>query len=172
MPESCTHTAYLDNNVVCYIGNDNLPQESQSLDDLLDLSARGSIRLITSKLARDEMERCSKREHVRLPIRIFNLLEKGPFIEDHTVLGFANQDGLRGTVCSYPLVADDPLSRELQQIGLDRMDAHHVMLAIRNNCDFFVTCDQRSILRHRKSIEAHQPSIRLLKPSELVKLLR
>jgi predicted nucleic acid-binding protein len=165
-------TAYLDTNVVCYMGNDNLPAESPALDELMDLAGEGVVRLTTSELSQQEMARCSKQERVRLPRRVFNLLEKGPFIPDHTVLGFANQEGPMGTVCSNPMVADDPISRQLRQIGLDRMDAHHLMLAIRNGCDFFVTCDRASILKYRDAIKGQFPAIQLMKPSELVQELR
>jgi hypothetical protein len=138
--------AYLDNNVVCALGNDDLAAESAALDELLDLRESGKVELFTSKLSKEEMAKCSKPEFMKLPRRIFSLLDKGPYFEDHTVLGFANQEGPMGTVCSYPLVSDDPISSELQKLGLDRTDAHHLMLAIRNECDFFVVCDKRSIL--------------------------
>lgn len=163
--------AYLDNNVVCALGNDDLAVESAALDELLALYDRGKLKLITSRLSTEEMAKCSKQEFMKLPRRIFSLLEKGPFVEDHAVVGFGNQEGTLGTVCAHPLVADEPISKELQQIGLDRTDAHHLMLAITYGCDFFVTCDVRSILKYRALIEDRFRNIRLLKPSELVKEL-
>src|SRR5262245_25686062 len=139
MTQQMTPTAYLDNNVVCSIGNDDLPAESRALDELVNLFGQGNVKLMTSKLSKDEMDKCSRQEFLKLPNRIFNLLEKGPFVEDHTLLGFHNEWGPMGGA-SCPLIADDPISTELRAIGLDRTDAHHVMLAIRNGCDFFVTC--------------------------------
>ena len=46
------------------------------------------------------------------------------------------------------------------------------MLAIRNGCDYFVTCDAKSILKYRATVEAQYPAIKLVKPSELVALLK
>ena len=163
--------AYLDNNVVCAIGNDDLKAESEAFDTLLDLSGRGEVRLVTSQLSKEEMDRCSKQEYMKVPNRIFNLLKKDPFVQDHTLLGFHNQwDRTGGSSC--PLIEDDPYSTELRRIGLDRTDAHHVMLAIRNGCDYFVTCDAKSILKYRATVEAQYPAIKLVKPSELVALLK
>src|SRR5262249_28823169 len=101
--------------------------------------------------------------------RVYCLLEKVEFLPDHEVVGFHNQWDRRGG-CSYPLVADDPTVRELLDIGLDRTDAQHPMLAIQHGCAYFVTCDERSILKHRATIEGKYP-INLVKPSELLPML-
>ena len=50
----------------------------------------------------------------------------------------------------------------------DRLRGHHVMVAIRSGCGYFVTCDERSILKFRVSVEGRYPQIKLRKPSELV----
>jgi len=62
---------------------------------------------------------------------------------------------------------EDPIARQLRQIGLDRTDAHHVMIAIQNGCDALVTSDQATILKYRRAVEA-QFAIRLMRPSEFV----
>ncbi len=64
-----------------------------------------------------------------------------------------------------------PTSRALRKPGLDRTDAHHVMLAIREHCKFFITCDARSILKYRNDIEAEFPAIKLRQSSEVVAAL-
>ena len=56
----------------------------------------------------------------------------------------------------------------LRQIGLDRTDAHHLMLAIRAECDIFLTCDKKTILNQRCEIESKFPSIKPKTPLELV----
>jgi hypothetical protein len=57
----------------------------------------------------------------------------------------------------------------LRAIGLDRTDAHHVLLAVWSGCRFFVSCDHRSLLKHSKKIGELYPNLRLVKPSEVVK---
>jgi hypothetical protein len=134
---------------------------------MLRLHSEGKIGVVTSEVTRQEME--TWRGKNRPPAeRVFYLLEKVEFIQDHTVHGFANQEGPMGTVCSYPLVSDDPVSRKLREIGLGRTDAHHVMLAIHNGCDYFITCDTKSILKYRLAVEAKCPEIKLRKPSQLL----
>lgn len=160
--------AYLDNNVVCGITKDDLPVgEPEALTDLLRLHSERKISVVTSEITRREMETWRGKNRPAAE-RVFYLLEKVEFIQDHTVHGFANQEGPMGTVCSYPIVSDDPASRELRDIGLDRTDAHHVMLAVHNGCDYFITCDTKSILKYRPDVEAKYPKIKLRKPSELV----
>lgn len=163
--------AYLDNNVVCALAKDDVDAaESAALDSLMELADSDALCLQTSRLSLDEMETCSKPEKLKTARRFYRALEKGKFIEDHTLLGFHNQwDRTGGTSC--PLIEDDPYSTELRRIGLDRTDAHHVMLAIRNGCDYFVTCDARSILKYRAAVEAKYPTIKLVRPSELVAFL-
>jgi hypothetical protein len=69
---------------------------------------------------------------------------------------------------TYPLIEDDPVARRLREIGLDRLDAHHVMLAIKRECAVFVTCDEATILKYRAQVDAEFP-IRLTLPSKLVR---
>ncbi len=66
-----------------------------------------------------------------------------------------------------PRIEDDPVAKRLREVGLDRRDAHHVMLAIRSKCVVFVTCDEETLLKYRTEVEAEFP-IRLRLPSELV----
>lgn len=159
---------YLDNNVVCGVTKDDLPAgEPEALTDLLRLHSETKIRVVTSEVTRQEIEKWKGKG--RPPAeRVYYLIGKVEFVQDHNVHGFANQEGPMGTVCSSPLVSDDPVSRNLQDLGLDRIDAHHVMLAICNGCDYFVTCDAKSILKYRAAVEAQYPAIKLQKPSELV----
>src|SRR5262249_7405781 len=99
--------AYLDNNIVCGITKDDLPEgEPDALTDMLRLHSEGKVRVATSQLTRQEMGTWKGKN--RPPAeRIFYLMEKVEFIEDHTLLGFHNQWGRTGG-CSVPLVEDDP----------------------------------------------------------------
>jgi predicted nucleic acid-binding protein len=169
--------AYLDNNVVSAIAKDDTPTEAKALEELLELFEAGKVQLVTSKVTGAEIARY-KGPNRRIVEVIYKLLKKVPFVEDHTVLGFNNPSGHSGAAsyyyfggASYPLVADDPISAGLRQMGLDRTDAHHLMLAIRSGCDVFLTCDP-DFLSRRIQIELMYPQTRILLPSLLVAQLQ
>ncbi len=160
--------AYLDTDIVSAIAKDDYADETDALDKLLELSSAGNLELVTSELTRREID-AYKGQHRKGVARVYLLLKKVPFVEDHTLLGIHSQWDRYGGV-SYPLMEDDPISRDLRQMGLDRTDAHHLMLAIRAGCHVFLTCDENTILRLRPQIQ-NRFQIRLLKPSELVQEL-
>jgi predicted nucleic acid-binding protein len=134
--------AYLDNNVVCGVTKDDLPAgEPEALTELVRMHSEGKVRVVTSELTRKEMAAWKGKN--RPPAeRVFYLLEKVEFLPDHAVVGFHNQWDRTGG-CSYPLAGDEPVVRSLLAIGLDRTDAHHLMLAIKHHCEYFVTCDKK-----------------------------
>lgn len=155
--------AYLDTDIVSAIVKDDYPDESAALDRLLEFAEADKVAIVASDLTRKEIERYKGRLKKNIE-RVYRLLGKVTFLEDHTVLGF-HTDPYFGD--SSPLVEDDPISSALRQTGLERTDAHHLMLAIRAKCEVFLTCDEKTILRKRAPIEAAFP-IKLMKPSELV----
>jgi hypothetical protein len=162
VPKGC-----LDNKAVCDVTkNDLAASESEALTHLLRLHSEGKVRVVTSEVTRKETA-VWKGANRPPAERVFYLLDKVEFIEDQILLGFHNHWDQTGG-CSYPLIEEDSCSTELRQIGLDRADAHHVMLAIRNGCHYFVTCDAKSILKYRPAVEAMYPTIKLRKPSEVV----
>src|SRR5262249_45348679 len=97
-------------------------------------------------------------------------LSKVTYADDHKLLGYYNITDQLGGFSVSPLIEDDATSRKLRGIGLDRTDAHHLMLAVASGCTVFLTCDVRSILKHRGKIEAQYP-IKVLRPSEYRALL-
>ena len=155
--------AYLDTDIVSAIAKDDYPKESAALDLLLASAEAGKVAIVASELTRKEIERYQGQQSKSIQ-RVYSLLGKVTFVEDHTVLGF-HTDPYFGD--SSPLVEDDRISSTLRQMGLERTDAHHLMLAIRANCEVFLTCDEKTILSKRAPIEARFP-IKLMKPSELV----
>jgi predicted nucleic acid-binding protein len=155
---------YLDNNIVSAIVKDDYPDESAALDKLLESVEARKLEIVTSELTRREIERYQGSTRKAID-RVYRLREKVSFLDDHTVLGFHSEWHSSGGA-SYPLVEDDVISVELRRMGLGRTDAHHLMLAIRAKCDVFLTCDEKTILKHRAAIEARFP-IKLKKPSEL-----
>jgi predicted nucleic acid-binding protein len=61
------------------------------------------------------------------------------------------------------------LFAKLKAAGLnDDDDAKHVMYAIANKCQFFVTTDENDLFPKKAALEAVCPAIRILKPSEFI----
>ena len=86
------------------------------------------------------------------------------FVDDHTLRGFNTVGDPLGGFVTSPLLEPDPIARVLWALGVKQLDAHHLMVAIRNHCDVFLTCD-RGILARREAIQ-RKFSIRIAKPSE------
>jgi predicted nucleic acid-binding protein len=165
--------AYLDNSVISAKVKNEFLNEIIALSKLLKMFASGTLELVTSEVTLKEIEaylgemKCDMKD-------FFALLKGVPLIEDHTVLGFHSQWSSQGGG-SYPLVQDDSVSSSIRKIlqkkkQKNRVDAHHLMVAIKGGCDVFLTLDHRTILKYGAQIENNFP-IHLMKPSELLKEL-
>lgn len=156
--------AYLDSNVISAIAKKDFPSEILALKQLMDSFGAGMLDLRTSKVAHTEIERYAGMKKSEMK-ELYHRLEKVPFVEDHELLGFNSQWDRYGGV-SYPLIEDDAMSSALRKMGLERPDAHHLMLAIHAQCDVFLTYDEKTILNRCAEIEGRF-HIRLMKPSAL-----
>ena len=158
---------YVDNDVVSTLRrHDPTRPEYAAILELKARSDRDEITLVVSKVHDREAARVPE-VYRREQEAFLALLPKVEFVDDHRFYGFNDIDlGHRGYI-SNPLVADDPTAKRLREIGLDRVDAHHVMVAIQNGCVVFVTCDSRTILKYREAVEAEFPVL-LMRPSEFI----
>jgi hypothetical protein len=160
-------TTYLDNDVICGIVKQDLePKENEAVVGLLRLRDQGAIRLVSSEVTKQELARWKGEKRQDAEAEYENL-EKVEYILDHRLIGFNNQWSRQGG-WSSPMIEDDPLAAALWKLGLRRTDSHHLMLAIREKCHYFVTCDRKTILSRRRAIEAAFSDIRLLSPAELL----
>jgi predicted nucleic acid-binding protein len=145
-------------------------QELEALRSLWTLRESGKIFLFRSRVVRAELEGASKNRD-RLQADYESL---DPIPKDENVVGFQHlTDHLGGTVSSYPLVSDildEPIYKELtEQRRLRARDAHHITHAIGNNCDVFLTRDERTIMKpHREWLEHRFPGLRIRRPTELI----
>jgi hypothetical protein len=162
---------YIDNDVVSgFRRRDLKPDELAAIDTLKALAVTGSISLFVSAVHDREASPLPEqyRQEQQKILAAFPTVE---FADDHRLLGFNTMysgPGGRGGFTTHPLIEDDVAARRLREIGLDRLDAHHVMLAITRECAVFVTCDEATILKHRAAVEAASP-IRLMLLSELAR---
>jgi hypothetical protein len=95
-----------------------------------------------------------------------------PIPKDEKLLGFNTQDdGCRGFTSS-PIISDvqdEGICAELMARGLDQRDAEHITQAVSNDCDVFLTRDERTIInRHREWLEQRFPKLKVRLPSELL----
>jgi predicted nucleic acid-binding protein len=161
---------YADQNVVSALWRwHQRPEENAAIRVLKEWSDAGRITLHVSDV--HDREQRLPEQYREAHEAILAVLPRVEFADDHQLLGFNTMyagPGGRGGFTTHPLLKDDKVARRLREIGLDRLDAHHVMLAIRRECAVFVTCDVATILKYRAQVEAEFP-IRLMLPSELVR---
>jgi len=156
---------FLDHDMVSGLGKGDLPPEQLiALNLIMELYMAGKHALTTSEVSLREL--VPYRGEYRPDIeKFYAALQKVPLVEDHELLGFNIQSDLY-TFISSPLIEDHPVASGLRQMGLDRTDAHHVMLAHLAGCDVFLTCD-RGIL-HRATKINQRFSIEPMKPTALM----
>jgi hypothetical protein len=97
-----------------------------------------------------------------------------PVPKDEKLLGFqttSDQYGGFGFVCC-PIIADvqdETIRNELIARGLEQRDAEHITQAVCNDCDVFLTRDERTIVKpHRAWLERRFPKLKVWLPSELL----
>ena len=148
-------------------------EEMAAVDALYDLAAAGRIEIVTSKQTRIEQERTPDPElRSQLAARTDDV---ALVPNDHRLLGFNTLRDNVGGFFSGPLISDiideELLGRLKTEAGLEEADARHVMYAVRNGCDYFVTLDEKDLLPNRSSVDAICKTMRVLKPTEAVKEL-
>ncbi len=162
---------YLDNSVVSAIARDDIRQESEAIGKILKAYDAGILDLWTLKFTSEEIENAPADK--RRPIEnVYSLLEKVPHFDRQKVLGM-NVYWDRYTSINAPMIADDPVWIKLKETGLDNNDANQLMLAIRADCDVFLTVDYKDFIKDeaRKSSIEQEYKTRLMTPTDLVKEL-
>jgi predicted nucleic acid-binding protein len=161
---------YLDNVIASGKVRGDLPlEEMAAVQILATADEKGQIEIYTSRWSWAEQER-ARDDFVRAKLK-----ESRGQIEvvadDHRVLGFWNQEDPRfGTFSTNPMVTeivDERLFSDLKNAGISDGDARHLMYAIHNKCDWFVTLDTRDLLPKRSVIAPLCRGTKIVKPSEL-----
>jgi len=158
---------------------DNVAASGRVLGDLAPDTEMDAVRVIEAAHAGGHLKMVTSRESWREqeqtsdPIKRATLAaargEVSVVATDHTVMGFSNVESPTGTTAANPIVTDivdEALFRDIKTIGLDDGDAKHLMYALVNNCQCFVTLDH-DFLDRRDLLEVRCKPIRILKPSEL-----
>jgi hypothetical protein len=130
-----------------------LSEEMAAVHALAKAAEKGQIEIYTSRWSWAEQDR-TRDDFARVKLKE-SRGEVEIVAEDHRVLGFWNDEHSRfGTVSTNPMVTeivDERLFSDLKKAGISDGDAKHLMYAIHNKCDRFVTLDTYDLLPKRST---------------------
>jgi hypothetical protein len=158
---------YMDNVVASAITKKDLEpaEEQEALEAILIPSDK--FGLYVSPQCNREMDRIPNEEHRRE--RTAGIAGY-PHVKDvYLILGFQSPLDWRIGGAVGPLIDDKPdrkLYEWLRSLGLDENDAMHMMYAIHNTCDIFLTNDRKNFSSRREKIQERYPSIKVTWPTE------
>jgi hypothetical protein len=158
--------AYLDNCVVSGMVRGDLDLAEMAVIPALKAAVEnGRLRLVTSRESHREQDRATDPNVHALLVRA---RPEYPLVKDEKLLGFNIQDE-PFTFISSPMVTeyvDIDLYEKFKIAGLKDSDARHLMYAVHNKCDRFVTTDP-DFLSRRSGLAALCQGTKIVRPSEL-----
>jgi hypothetical protein len=162
-----------------YVDTSALPSNIRHSDakSQADLAAYKQLKkqlpMFTSHLVRHEVERT--KDEIRRNSLIVDIEGLEPIQKDEKLLGFNSVQTDRYGFVTYPLISDvqdESIRQELMERRLDQRDAEHITQAVCNECDVFLTRDEKSLINpHREWLENRFPKLRIMRPSELLAFL-
>jgi len=161
---------YYDNVAACGRVLGDLCAHEQSALNLIEAAHRaGRLKRVTSRESWREQDR-TKDPGKRAALEAARA-EVSAVATDHVLLGFNHLTDRRGgTTVLSPIITDivdEVLFADLKRMGLKDADARHLMYAVTNSCDRFLTTDP-DFHNRRDALHVRCPSIRIMRPSELV----
>jgi hypothetical protein len=165
--------AYLDNVIVSGMTRGDLTPAAEmiAVRQMQAASTNGRLEIVCDLFtSREAWREQDKTKNQALRSQFEQDRSKVPVVpNDHQLIGFhTSQDHLGGlSVC--PLVTDivdDTLFCDFKQVGLKDPDARHLMYAVHNGCDRFVTLDP-DFLDRRVSLHRLCRGLQICKPTEL-----
>ncbi len=143
----------------------NIQGERDALKELAD-----KFDLFSSKFVLKEvMKTCdeTQRDYLIVDYRALK-----PVPKDERFQGAYTLFDQYGGYIENPLISDvqdEALVNELTDQGLKNGDPEHIVQAVCNECDVFLTCDKKTIIKpHREWLEKRFPTLRIRLPSELL----
>lgn len=141
-------SGYLDTCIVSGLTNGDLSKaDLAALRRIFEAREAGTIELVTSDVTKRETDQIPPQ--YRAPHEaIYDLLRRVPVAPSHlTATRIVNTGVIQGAW------REDPLFVRLRNLLPDAADAEHIFQAEKHGVDFFVTVDQRTILRHKANVE-------------------
>ena len=159
--------AYLDNCVVSGMVRGDLAAAEMAVIPKLKVAVdEGRLRLVTSRESHREQDRATD-PNVRAMLK--QARPEVPLVaENEKLLGFNIQDE-PFTFISSPMLTeyvDADLYEKFKKVGLRDGDARHLMYAVHNKCDRFVTTDPDFLLG-RSQLTTLCPATKIVTPREL-----
>ena len=163
---------YFDTVIVSAAVVSDLPTgEMAGVEKLVAAFADGKIDVETSRLTWDEQDGAKGTVKSKL------LAARGrfPVVPNDTKLLGSNRVDFGGVIMSTPGltgIMDEALHKTFCGTGLEERDAQHLMYAVLDGCDRFVTADHHFLKRRRPILEASCRGLLIRQPSELVSELK
>jgi len=160
--------AYLDTNIVSSIRKRDNRSEAEAIATLINAGDLGQVQLVTSELTLEEIKRVPSQ--YRLPLeQTFHKFEKVAIVRwDELIFLRPISSAKPGPV--GPVSLNEPLYDSLLNLGLEVPDARHLFVAVRQNCQAFLTCDnsrRTGILRRATKIQSLTGMV-VQRPSEFL----
>ena len=153
---------YMDTCIISRIADQNIePKEAKALRELGDLD---NVRLLTSKKLTEEIQKAPYETTRELLLFVAGQFGKVPYIEitipTHWPWGSPPWGQLPWGTGRWGRGQVDSVYDGLRKL-FEPDDTDHIFQATKNNCDYFMTLDDRTIL---KRVKAHKDELSLLCP--------
>ena len=164
---------YLDANLIFDPSKiDNIIQEEA--EALKSLSESPRIKFYVSEKVKKEIEKHKNPKKKDYLLFLYNLIQKIP--EENIIKSGATlNSAMLNSVMLNEGTSEDPLFTKLKQI-FDKDDAELIFQAEKNDLDYFLTLDKRTILNRLREKEEQLKEIglkvRIVSPSQIVKELQ
>ena len=160
-----TPKVYLASNIVSAIAKDDTPTESEALNRLLQAWDDKKVDLVTSEVMLWEISAHQDELKRRLVERTYRRLAKAQIVRWYELAGMHSY-GDQHTWISTPIIQNDPAYEALLALGLEVVDAQHVFVAVKQDCNVVLTCDRG--IRDRAVAIKDRFELIVQKPSEFV----
>jgi len=158
-------TAFLDTSIVSGLAKEDLKEEElAALREILKQHKQGRVSLVTSHIAKEEIERIPEAYRLRHEI-IYSLLADVPVAKEVGIYGGSMSMGLNMGLGGAKI--PNPIYVKLDTLLPGKTDARHIFQAAMNNVQYFLTTDVRTILSYRDQIE-EICNVKVVSPLEFV----
>jgi hypothetical protein len=148
--------------------SDLAPGEMAAVERLLAAFADGKIDVETSRLTWDEQDGAKG----TIKSKLLATRDRFPVVSNDTKLSGSNRVDFGGVIMSTPGLSgimDEALHKTFLAAGLKDRDAQHLMYAVLDGCDRFITADNDFLKKPRRpTLEASCRGLLIRRPTELV----
>jgi hypothetical protein len=148
------------------------PDQMTTVKLLMKAADKGELKIVTSQ----ETYRVQDQVPAGHRVKLIEAREDVSLVrQNEKLLGFHNQMDHLGTVSVSPFVTeyvDADLFKSFTKLGLKDADARHLMYAVNDGCDRFVTVDRDFLAARRPQLESLCRGLKITTPVELVAELK